>query len=86
MLLELIPETDLQVEIMHLYLYRGGDMAIYNSDTASCLGKNIHLCSATLMELYLDRLDLEHCFSELSNCAGSACSDLKVMAQLQRLV
>ena len=68
---------------MHLYFWGYKDLATSNSNTTDSLGKNIQLCSATLTELYLDGLDLEHCFHELSNCAGFVSSDFKVTAQQQ---
>ena len=77
-LLELKWELNRQVEIMHLHFYGYMDVAVLNSNTTACIGNNIQLCSATLTELYLDGLDLGHCFYELNDHAVSACCSLKV--------
>ena len=56
----------------------------FNEATMELLRLNIHMCSATLTELCLN-VDLEYWSSDLKTCAGSACSGLKVSAQLRSI-
>ena len=71
----------MQVEVLHLtFLY--GESAAFKFMTSD-LFLNIQLCSATLTELCLEGLHVEHCFLQFGQRRYAPGQDLKVTAGMQ---
>ena len=54
-----------QVDRLHLCLVREGKLAAFTRHTSTYIRANMQLCSATLTTLFLEGLDLGHCFDRL---------------------
>ena len=75
----------LQVETMHLYFYRFGQLPATKKNMFKEMLFNTEFCSATLTELCLEGLSLEH-FEDFTRRTHATGCDLKVTAALRLIV